>query len=312
MQLKKSDKIFVAGHRGMVGSAMMRRLEAEGFSKLVSRDSSELDLIDETGVVQFFTEEKPAVVILAAAKVGGIKANDDYPVEFLLDNLRIQNNVIRSAYQTGVRKLIFLGSSCIYPKLAPKPIPESALLTGPLEPTNEAYAIAKIAGIKLCQAYAREYGANFISVMPTNLYEPNDNFDLETSHVLAALLRKAHEAKKRKEKQLIVWGTGEPRREFLHVDDLAAACVLLLEKYDSPEIINIGCGEDVRVRELAALICDVVGFDGELVWDRTKPDGTPRKLLDVTRIRALGWQPTVPLRKGIAQTYEWFLANHAQ
>jgi GDP-L-fucose synthase len=226
--------------------------------------------------------------------------------------LRIQDNVIHSACQTSVRKLLFLGSSCIYPKLAPQPIPESALLTGPLEPTNEAYAIAKIAGIKLCEAYAREYGANFISVMPTNLYGPNDNFDLETSHVLAALLRKVHEAKKRSEKQLVVWGTGKPRREFLHVDDLASACLLLLEKYDCPEIINIGCGEDVTIRELAELICDVVGFEGEFVWDNTKPDGTPRKLLDVTRIRALGWQPTIPLRKGIAQTYEWFLANRAQ
>jgi GDP-L-fucose synthase len=295
----------------MVGSAMMRRLEAEGFTNLVTRDSSELDLIDERGTLQFFTEEKPAVVILAAAKVGGIKVNNDYPVEFLLDNLRIQNNAIRSAHQAGVRKLLFLGSSCIYPKLAPQPIPESALLTGLLEPTNEAYAIAKIAGIKLCQAYAREYTAKFISVMPTNLYGPNDNFDLETSHVLAALLRKAHEAKTRNEGKLVVWGTGEPRREFLHVDDLAAACLLLLEKYDSPEIINIGCGEDVTVHELARLICDVVGFDGELVWDKTKPDGTPRKLLDVTKIRKLGWQPTIQLREGIAQTYRWFLANEA-
>ena len=311
MQLKKSDKIFVAGHRGMVGSAMMRRLEADGFSNLVSRDSSQLDLINESAVVQFFMDEKPAVVILAAAKVGGIKANNDYPVEFLLDNLRIQNNVIRSAHQTGVRKLLFLGSSCIYPKLAPQPIPESALLTGPLESTNEAYAVAKIAGVKLCQAYAREYSANFISVMPTNLYGPNDNFDLETSHALAALLRKAHEAKERNEKKLVVWGTGKPRREFLHVDDLAAASLLLLEKYDSPEIINIGCGEDVTIRELAELICEVVGFDGELVWDKTKPDGTPRKLLDATRIRALGWQPEIPLREGIAQAYEWFLANDA-
>ena len=311
MRLKKSDKIFVAGHRGMVGSAMMRRLEAEGFSNLVTRDSSELDLIDERGTLQFFTQEKPAVVILAAAKVGGIKVNNDYPVEFLLDNLRIQNNAIRSAYQAGVRKLLFLGSSCIYPKLAPQPIPESALLTGLLEPTNEAYAIAKIAGIKLCQAYAREYNAKFISVMPTNLYGPNDNFDLETSHVLAALLRKAHEAKTRNEEKLVVWGTGEPRREFLHVDDLAAACLLLLEKYDSPEIINIGRGEDVTVRELARLICDVVGFDGELVWDKTKPDGTPRKLLDVTKIRGLGWQSTIQLGEGIAQTYRWFLANEA-
>jgi GDP-L-fucose synthase len=311
VQLKKSDKIFVAGHRGMVGSAIMRMLEGEGFTTLVTRDSSDLDLIDEHGVVRFFTEEKPAVVILAAAKVGGIKANNDFPVEFLLDNLRIQNNVIRSAYQSGVRKLLFLGSSCIYPKLAPQPIPETALLTGPLEPTNEPYAVAKIAGVKLCQAYAREYNAKFISVMPTNLYGPNDNFDLETSHALAALLRKAHEAKTRNERKLIVWGTGTPRREFLHVDDLASACLLLLEKYDSPEIINIGCGQDVSIQELAELICDVVGFDGELVWDKTKPDGTPRKLLDITRIRALGWEPTIPLRKGIAQTYEWFLANAA-
>jgi GDP-L-fucose synthase len=296
----------------MVGSALVRRLEAEGFINLLKRDPSRLDLTDEVAVLKFFEEEKPAVVICAAAKVGGIKANNDDPVEFLLNNLRIQNNVIRFAHQFRVRKLLFLGSSCIYPKFAPQPIPESALLTGPLEPTNEAYAIAKIAGIKLCQAYAREYGANFISVMPTNLYGPNDNFDLETSHVVAALVRKAHEAKKRNAKELIVWGTGKPRREFLHVDDLGSACLLLLERYDSPEIINIGCGEDVTIRELAELICDLVGFDGELVWDTTKPDGTPRKLLEVTKIRMLGWQPTIPLRKGIRQTYEWFLANAAQ
>jgi len=296
----------------MVGSALVRRLEAERFTNLLTRDRSHLDLSDESAVAKFFAEARPDIVILAAANVGGIKANNDFPVEFLLDNLRIQNNVIRSAYQTGVRKLLFLGSSCIYPKLAPQPIPESALLTGPLESTNEPYAIAKIAGIKLCQAYTREYGTNFISVMPTNLYGPNDNFDLETSHVLAALLRKAHEAKSRNENKLIVWGTGEPRREFLHVDDLAAACLLLLEKYDSAEIINIGSGEDVTIRELAKLVCDVVGFDGELVWDKTKPDGTPRKLLDVTRIRVLGWQPTIPLRKGIEQTHEWFLANWPQ
>jgi GDP-L-fucose synthase len=312
VQVKKSDKIFVAGHRGMVGSAFMRRLEAEGFTNLLKPHRFQLDLMKEDAVLQFFLKESPDIVILAAAKVGGIKANNDCPVEFLLENLRIQNNVIRSASQSGVRKLLFLGSSCIYPKLAPQPIPESALLSGPLEPTNEAYAIAKIAGIKLCQAYAREYGAKFISVMPTNLYGPNDNFDLETSHVLAALVRKAHEAKAQNEKQLIVWGTGKPRREFLHVDDLAAACLLLLEKYDSPEIINIGCGEDVTIRELAELICEVVGFEGKLVWDKTKPDGTPRKLLDVTRIRKLGWQPAIPLRKGISQTYEWFLANRAQ
>jgi GDP-L-fucose synthase len=309
VQLKKSDKIFVAGHRGMVGSALVRRLEAENFTNLLTRDRSHLDLCDESAVATFFKQAKPEIVVLAAAKVGGIKANIDFPVEFLFDNLCIQNNVIRSAYQTGVRKLLFLGSSCIYPKLAPQPIREDALLTGPLEQTNEAYAVAKIAGIKLCQAYTREYGANCISVMPTNLYGPNDNFDLETSHVLAALLRKAHEAKTRNEKRLTVWGTGEPRREFLHVDDLAAACLLLLEKYDSPEIINIGCGEDVSIRELAELICEVVGFEGELAWDKMKPDGTPRKLLDVTRIRALGWQPTIPLREGIARMYEWFLAN---
>ena len=311
MHLSKSDKIFVAGHRGMVGSALVRRLEAEGFTNVLKRDRSQLDLTDESAVAKFFADEPPDVVVVAAAKVGGIKANNEYPVEFLLENLRIQNNIIRSAFEAGVRKLLFLGSSCIYPKFAPQPIPETALLTGPLEPTNEAYAIAKIAGIKLCQAYAREYGATFISVMPTNLYGPNDSFDLETWHVLPALLRKAHDAKTRNENKLIVWGTGKPRREFLHVDDLASACLLLLEKYDSPEIVNIGCGEDITVRELAELICDVVGFNGELVWDATKPDGTPRKLLDITKIRALSWQPTIPLRQGIAQTYEWFLANRA-
>jgi GDP-L-fucose synthase len=305
------EKIFVAGHSGMVGSALMRRLEAEAFSNVVTRDRVQLDLMDESAVAKFFGEERPAIVIVAAAKVGGIKANNDFPVEFLLENLRIQNNVIRSAYENGARKLLFLGSSCIYPKFAAQPIPESALLSGSLEPTNEAYAIAKIAGIKLCQAYSREHGANFISAMPTNLFGPNDNFDLETSHVLPALLRKAHEAKIRKDRKLTVWGTGKPRREFLHVDDLASACLLLLEKYDSPEIINIGCGEDISIRELAELICDVVGFDGELAWDSTKPDGTPRKLLDVTRLRSLGWKPTISLRDGIAQTYEWFRANCA-
>jgi len=307
--MDKTDRIFVAGHRGMVGSALVRRLEAEAFSNVVTRERSQLDLTDESAVAKFFAEERPNVVIVAAAKVGGIKANNDYPVEFLVKNLRIQNNVIHAAHENGVRKLLFLGSSCIYPKFAPQPIQESALLTGPLEPTNEAYAIAKIAGIKLCQAYAREYGANFISAMPTNLYGPNDNFDLETSHVLAALLRKAHEAKTRGDQRLIVWGTGKPRREFLHVDDLASACLLLLEKYDSPEIINVGCGEDISIRELAELICDVVGFDGELAWDTTKPEGTPRKLLDVSKIRALGWKPVIPLRDGIVRTYDWFRAN---
>ena len=312
LSMQKSEKIFVAGHRGMVGSALIRGLETAGFSKLLKRDRSELDLGDSEAVTKFFCNEKPEVMIFAAAKVGGIKANNEQPVEFLLENLRVQNNVIAAAHQSGVRKLLFLGSSCIYPKLAPQPIPESALLSGPLEPTNEAYAVAKIAGVKLCQAFSREYGANFISAMPTNLYGPNDNFDLETSHVLAALLRKAYEAKKSSARELVVWGTGTPRREFLHVDDCASACLFLLEKYDSPEIINVGCGEDISIHELAELICDVVGFDGELSWDKTKPDGTPRKLLDLSKLRGLGWTPTIPLRDGIAQTYEWFLKNVAK
>jgi GDP-L-fucose synthase len=312
MSIKKPDKIFVAGHGGLVGSALVRRLEAEGFANVLKRDRSQLDLADAHAVSEFFAKEKPAAVIFAAAKVGGIKANNNFPVEFLLDNLRIQNSVIEAAHASGVRKLLFLGSSCIYPKHAPQPIPESALLTGPLEPTNEAYAIAKIAGIKLCQAFSREYRDNFISAMPTNLYGPNDNFDLESSHVLAALLRKAHEAKKAGARELLVWGSGKPRREFLHVDDCAAACVFLLQNYDSPEIINVGCGEDISIRELAELICDVVGFKGELAWDATKPDGTPRKLLDVTKLRKLGWRPTISLREGIARTYDWFVKNVAR
>ncbi len=304
--MKKDDAIFIAGHRGLVGSAILRRLEAEGFTRLLTRTRGELDLTNSAAVEEFFAREKPAVVVVAAAKVGGIKANSDRPVEFLIDNLQIQNNLIRAAHENGAGKLLFLGSSCIYPKLAPQPIPESALLGGPLEPTNEAYAIAKIAGIKLCQAYAREYGANFISGMPTNLYGPNDNFDLETSHVLAALLRKAHEAKESGARELVVWGSGKPLREFLHVDDLAAACLFLLQNYDSPEIINIGTGIDLTIRELAELICDVVGFKGELTFDASKPDGTPRKLLDISKIISLGWEPTIPLREGIAQTYDWF------
>ena len=307
--MEKSDKIFVAGHRGLVGSALVRKFEQDGFANLLVRDRAVLDLRDREAVERFFATEKPATVILAAAKVGGIKANNDEPVEFLLENLQVQNNVVRAAHENGARKLLFLGSSCIYPKHAPQPIPESALLSGPLEPTNEAYAIAKIAGIKLCQAYSREYGANFISAMPTNLYGPNDNFDLVSSHVLPALLRKAHIARQEAARELVVWGSGNPRREFLHVDDLAAACVFLLEKYDSPEIINIGCGEDISIRELAELVCDVVDFKGELAWDSTKPDGTPRKLLDVSRIHALGWRHRIGLREGIARTYEWFLEN---
>ncbi len=308
--MKPTDKIYIAGHTGLVGSAVIRLLKAHGFSNLVTRSRSEVDLRDERAVRNFFTEEKPELVILAAARVGGIKANIDAPVEFLIENLQIQNNVIRAAHEGVARKLLFLGSSCIYPRFAPQPIPESALLSGPLEPTNEAYAIAKIAGIKLCQAFAREYGANFISVMPTNLYGPGDDFDLETSHVLAALLRKAHEAKISAAGEMTVWGTGVPRREFLHVDDLASAVLFLLEKYDSPEIINVGCGEDVSIRELAELICDVVGFRGELKWDRSKPDGTPRKLLDISRIKNLGWEPTIALRDGIARFYAWFLDDY--
>ncbi|HEV3394476.1 MAG TPA: GDP-L-fucose synthase [Chthoniobacterales bacterium] len=310
--MQKSEKIFIAGHGGMVGSAITRALEARGFSNLVKRSRAELDLAVARAVADFFQKEKPEIVIFAAAKVGGIKANNDFPVEFLIDNLRIQTNIISGAYENGTRKLLFLGSSCIYPKHAPQPISESALLTGPLEPTNDAYAIAKIAGVKLCQAYAREYGANFISAMPTNLYGPNDNFDLETSHVLAALLRKAHEAKVKRARELMVWGTGTPRREFLHVDDCASACLFMLEKYDSPEIVNVGCGEDISIRELVELVCDVVGFKGELTWDKTKPDGTPRKLLDVSKLRGLGWTPTIPLRDGIARTYDWFLKNVAK
>jgi GDP-L-fucose synthase len=311
-RMKPADKIYVAGHNGLVGTALVRLLKARRFNNLLLRSRSELDLRDERAVWNLFVHERPQLVILAAARVGGIKANMDAPVEFLVENLQIQNNVIRAAYETGVRKLLFLGSSCIYPKFASQPISESALLSGPLEPTNEAYAIAKIAGIELCQAFAREYGSNFISAMPTNLYGPGDDFDLETSHALAALMRKAHEAKTSGAGHMIVWGTGTPRREFLHVDDLAAALLFLLEKYDSPKIINVGCGEDISIRGLAELICQVVGFQGELKWDPSKPDGTPRKLLDISRIRSLGWEPAIALRDGIARLYQWFLSNYAE
>jgi GDP-L-fucose synthase len=307
--LSRGDKIFIAGHRGLVGSALVRRLAKEGFSNLVTRPRSELDLASEAAVQSFFQSEKPDVVVFAAAKVGGIKANTDYPVEFLLDNLLIQNNVIRAAHNHGARKVLFLASSCIYPREAPQPIPETALLTGPLEPTNEAYAIAKIAGIKLCQAYAREYGTDFVSALPANLYGPNDNFDLESSHVLAGILRRTHQAKVSGARQLILWGTGKPRREFLHVEDAASAIVFLLGSYDSPDIINVGSGEDLTIRELAGMICDVVGFKGEIKWDQAKPDGIPRKLLDVSKLKTLGWRPTIPLREGIEQTYRWYLEN---
>lgn len=307
--MNKNETIYVAGHRGMVGSAMVRLLEKRGFTHILTQTRAETNLLDRTAVRAFFDKHRPSVVVDAAAKVGGIVANNEQPVEFLLHNLSIQNHLIEAAADFGVQKLLFLGSSCIYPKHAPQPIPESALLTGPLEPTNDAYALAKIAGVKLCQAYARQYGKNFLSGMPTNLYGPNDNFDLHTSHVLPALIRKVHEARERGEKSLVVWGTGTPRREFLHVDDLADACLFLLETYDSPELINIGCGEDVTIRELAETICSVLEFEGELVFDTSKPDGTPRKLLDMTKLFALGWRPKISLREGIRHAYECFLAG---
>lgn len=307
--MEKAAKIFVAGHRGMVGSAVLRRFQQAGFKNILTRTRQELDLMDRSAVRAFFEAERPDYVVDAAARVGGIAANFEKPVEFLIENLTIQNNVIQAAADFGVTKLLFLGSSCIYPKLAPQPLTEDALLTGLLEPTNDAYAIAKIAGIKLCQAYAREYGKNFISGMPTNLYGPNDNFDLHTSHVLPALIRKVHEAKKDGAQEVSVWGSGTPRREFLHVDDLADACFFLLENYDSPEIVNIGCGEDVSIRELAETVCEVLGFEGALVFDSSKPDGTPRKLMHVGRLLALGWKPRIGLKDGIRDAYDWFLKN---
>ena len=302
-------KIFLAGHRGLVGGAVLRALHRRGYSNILTRTREELDLEQPAAVRDFLQATRPEAVIIAAAKVGGIQANDRYPVEFLLQNLLIQNNLISGSYGAGVRKVLFLGSSCIYPKFAPQPIPEESLLTGPLESTNEAYAIAKITGIKLCQAYAREYGANFISVMPTNLYGPGDNFNLESSHVLPALLRKAHEAKISGASELIVWGTGTPRREFLHCDDLAEALLFLLDHYDQPEIINVGWEKDVSIRELSEIICEITGFSGQVRFDRTKPDGTPQKLLSTAKLRKLGWEPKISLREGLRRTYEWFLEN---
>ncbi len=311
MSLQKDETIFVAGHRGMVGNAIHRRLLKDGFTRVIGRTRSELDLLDRRSVREFFEQERPSIVIDAAAKVGGILANNEQPVEFLLQNLTIQNNLIEAAADTGARKLLFLGSSCIYPKMAPQPISEDSLLTGPLEPTNDAYAIAKIAGIKLCQSYARQYGKNFISAMPTNLYGPHDNYDLRNSHVLPALIRKVHEAKQSGAKSIAVWGSGNPRREFLHTDDLADASLFLLEKYDQPDLVNIGCGEDVTIRELAETVCDVLGFDGSLEFDASKPDGTPRKLLDISKIKSLGWSPKISLRGGIADAYDWFVKNQS-
>ena len=302
-----SARIFVAGHRGLVGSALVRCLEREGARNLLLRSRTELDLTDQGAVAAFFAAEKPEFVFLAAAKVGGIKANDTYPAEFLRDNLAIQTNVIHSAWQAGVRKLCFLGSSCIYPKLAPQPMPEEALLTGPLEPTNEWYAIAKIAGIKMCQAYRRQYGFDAISVMPTNLYGPGDNFDLENSHVLPAMIRRFHEAKLAAAPSVTIWGTGTPRREFLHVDDMAEACVFLMQHYSDAMHVNVGVGEDLTILELAQLVARTVGYDGAILTDPSKPDGTPRKLMDVARIHALGWRARVGLADGVAQTYRWYL-----
>jgi GDP-L-fucose synthase len=305
--MNPKGRIYVAGHRGLVGSAILRRLQNEGYEKLLTRTRRELDLMDTQAVNRFFGKERPEYVFLAAAKVGGILANATYPADFLRDNLAIELNVIDAAYRYGVQKLLFLGSSCIYPKFAPQPMREEHLLTGTLEPTNEPYAIAKIAGIKLCQAYNGQFGTNFISVMPTNLYGPGDNFELETSHVLAALIRKFHEAKERSEPSVTVWGTGMPKREFLHVDDLADACAYVMDTYSGNEPINIGTGEDISISDLATLVRDIVGYTGEIVYDTTKPDGTPRKLLDVSGLNGMGWRARIPLKDGVEQTYQWFL-----
>ncbi|HTW96852.1 MAG TPA: GDP-L-fucose synthase [Candidatus Methylomirabilis sp.] len=306
----KNSKIYIAGHRGLVGSAIVRALEQAGYRNLLLRSRAELNLLDQNAVTEFFLTEKPDYVFLAAAKVGGIIANHSYPADFIYENLAVQNNVIHHAFLSGVKKLLFLGSSCIYPREAPQPIKEEYLLSGPLEETNKPYAIAKIAGIIKCQSYNRQYGTNFISVMPTNLYGPNDNFDLQNSHVLPALLRKFHEAKIRGDRQAMVWGTGAARREFLHVDDLADACVFLMNNYDSGEIINIGSGEDISIKEIAELIKKIVGFAGTISWDASKPDGTPRKLLDVSRLRNLGWRHKIDLAEGLKSYYQWYLQNH--
>jgi len=311
MQLTQASRIYVAGHRGLVGSAVIRALQLRGYADLVVRTHHELDLTDQRAVHEFFQAERPEVVILAAARVGGIHANNSRPALFIRDNLLIQDNVIDAAHRSGVAKFVFLGSSCIYPKLAPQPIKEDYLLTGPLEPTNEWYAVAKIAGLKMCQAYRREYGFNAISLMPTNLYGPGDNFDLQNSHVLPALIRRFHEAKVRGDDSVTVWGTGTPRREFLHVDDLADAVLYLLQTYDAEPIVNVGWGQDVTIRELAELCMSAIGYRGRLIFDTTKPDGTPRKLLDVARLTSLGWQPKIPLKDGIGRTYAWFQEHAA-
>lgn len=304
--MNKDSKIYIAGHRGMVGSAIHRKLMSMGYSNIITRTSSELDLRVQVPVNEFFESERPDYVFLAAAKVGGIMANLTYPADFIYENIVVQSNVIHSSYATGVKKLLFLGSSCIYPKLAPQPLKEEYLLTGLLEPTNEPYAIAKIAGIKMCDAYRTQHGCNFISVMPTNLYGPNDNYDLEKAHVLPTLIRKFHEAKKNGDASVSIWGTGKPMREFLHADDLADACCFLMQNYDNEGLVNIGTGEDVTITELALLIKEVVGFEGELRYDTSKPDGTPRKLLDVSKLSGLGWKYSTPLKEGLIKVYEEF------
>ena len=310
--MEKQSRIFIAGHRGLVGSAIRRRLERDGYHNLVLRTREQLDLRNQAAVDAFFDRERPEYVFVAAAMVGGILANSSFPADFLRDNLSVQNNVIDGAYRHGAKKLQFLGSSCIYPKFAPQPMKEEYLLTGPLEPTNEWYAVAKIAGLKMVQAYRKQYGFSGISLMPTNLYGPGDNFDLASSHVLPALLRKAHEARTQRSPELVVWGSGTPKREFLHVDDLADAAVFLMESYDDPEIINVGTGKEVSIRELAEMIQRVTGWAGRLVFDDSKPDGTPRKLLDVSRLNALGWHAQTDLEEGIASTYKWYTGNLAE
>jgi len=309
MIMDKKSKIYLAGHRGLVGSAIKRKLESKGYSNLIFRTHGELDLTNQQAVNEFFEREKPEYVFLAAAKVGGILANNTYPAEFIYENLMIEANIIHASYRNGVKKLLFLGSSCIYPKLAPQPLKEEYLLTGPLEETNEAYAIAKIAGIRLCKHYNQQYVTNFISVMPTNLYGPNDNFDLETSHVMPALIRKFHEAKVKNEPEVVIWGTGKPLREFMHVDEFPERCVYLMEKYNTDDIgefVNIGVGKDITIGELSEVIKEIVGFEGTIRKDLSKPDGTPQKLLDITKLSSLGWKAKISLRDGIEQTYEWY------
>ena len=307
--MEKDAKIYVAGHRGLVGSAIVRCLSAAGYSNILTQTSEELDLSNQQAVTKYFTDNQPDYVFLAAAKVGGILANDSYPADFIYKNLMIEANVIHAAYESNVKKLLFLGSTCIYPKLADQPLKEEYLLSGPLESTNEWYAVAKIAGIKMCQAYRLQYNCDFISAMPTNLYGPGDNFDLETSHVLPALIRKFHEAKESNAPSVTMWGTGTPKREFCHVDDCATACLFLMNEYSNTEIVNIGVGEDVSIKELGELIKNIVGYQGEIVYDTSKPDGTPRKLVDVSRINALGWTAKTSLQQGIASTYKWYLQN---